>query len=64
MIHPPSWPGFVPVIDVLAASEEEDVDARNKSGHDDSLRIAPFGFAVGATANGLAPAELGGSNAA
>jgi len=33
---PPSWPGFVPAIHVLAASEKQDVDARDERGHDES----------------------------
>jgi hypothetical protein len=27
--------GFIPAIHVLASSKKKDVDARNKSGHDD-----------------------------
>ena len=33
MIHFPSWPGFVPAIHVFLAAAE-DVDARDKPGHD------------------------------
>jgi hypothetical protein len=36
MTHPTSWPGFVPAIHAFAASEKQDVDARDKRGHDES----------------------------
>jgi len=36
MTHPPSWPGFVPAIHVFVAPEKQDVDARDKRGHDES----------------------------
>jgi hypothetical protein len=36
IIHPPSWPGLVPAIHVFWGSEDQDVDARDKRGHDES----------------------------
>jgi hypothetical protein len=34
MTYPPSWPGFVPAIHAFG-KEKQDVDARDKRGHDE-----------------------------
>jgi hypothetical protein len=36
MTYPPSWPGFVPAIHAFVFKEKQDVDARDKRGHDES----------------------------
>jgi hypothetical protein len=36
MTYPPSRPGFVPAIHVFAFKQNQDADARDKRGHDES----------------------------